>query len=28
MCGASTEAALTFLKNLEEMSQPTPARHS
>jgi hypothetical protein len=26
MCGASTEAALTFLKNLEEMSRPDLAR--
>lgn len=28
MCGASAEAALTFLKNLEEMSRPAPARPS
>lgn len=28
MCGTSTEAALTFLKNLEQMSQPDTARAS
>jgi hypothetical protein len=28
MCGAGAEAALTFLKNLEEMSRPAPARPS
>lgn len=28
MCGTSAEAALTFLKNLEEISRPAPARAS